>query len=85
MVPTDQEPPPDIDATLNEMIKNTQLAFAELMENHEFERKTFTYETDADGIAVIHHINETNNNANFYDKFAVAIEDIFGKYSAKRT
>ena len=82
MVPTDQEPPLDIDATLNEMIKNTQLAFAELMENHEFERKTFTYETDADGIAVIHHINETNNNANFYDKFAVAIEDIFGKYSA---
>ena len=82
MVPADQEPPSDIDATLNEMIKNTQLAFAELMENHGFEGKTFTYETDQDGNAVIHHINETDSNANFYDKYAVVIEKIFGKYSS---
>ena len=54
MVPSDQEPLPDIDATLNEMIKNAQLAFAELMENHEFDRKSFTYETDADENAVVH-------------------------------
>ncbi len=81
MAPIDQKPP-DIDATLNEMINNAQLAFAELMENHGFERKTFTYETDADGNAVIHHINETDSNANYYDKFAVAIEEIYGKYSS---
>ncbi|MDE0635978.1 MAG: hypothetical protein OXI43_09050 [Candidatus Poribacteria bacterium] len=80
MAPIDQKPP-DIDATLNEMINNAQLAFAELMENHGFERKTFTYETDADGNAVIHHINETDSNAGFYDKYAAALEAIYGRYT----
>ena len=81
VVPRDQEPLPDIDATVNEMIKNAQSAFAELMENHGFDRKTFTYETDADGNAVVHHIKGTVSQADFYNKFRAAIEEIYGKYS----
>jgi len=81
VIPKDQKPLPDIDATINEVIKNTQLAFAELMENHGFKRKTFIYETDADGDAVVHHINGAVSHASFYDKFAAAIEEIYGEYS----
>ncbi|MCE2400630.1 leucine-rich repeat domain-containing protein, partial [Candidatus Poribacteria bacterium] len=81
VVPSDQEPTPDIDVTLNEMIKKAQLAFAELMENHEFDRKTFAYETDADGNAVVHHVVGAANAASFYDKYAAALEAIYGRYT----
>ena len=81
VVPSDQEPLPNIDATIKKEIKKAQLVFAELMENHGFDRKTFTYETDAEDNAVVHHINGAVSHANFYDKFAAAIEKIYGRYS----
>ena len=81
VVPSDQEPLSNIDAIINEEIKNGQLAFAELLENHGFDRKTFTYETDAAGNAVVHHINGVVSHANFYDKFPEVIEKIYGRYS----
>ena len=82
VVPSDQEPLPNIDATLKREIKKSQLAFAELMENHGFDRKTFSFETDADGNAVVHQIKGAVSDANYYDKFAAAIEKIYGRYSA---
>ena len=86
VIPSDQEPLPHIDATIDatikKEIKKAQLAFAELMENHGFDRKTFTYETDADGNAVVHHINGAVSHANYYEKFAAAIEKIYGRYSS---
>ena len=48
-------PQPNIDAKLDALIKDTQQFFADQMEAHGFERKTFLYETDAHGKAVVHH------------------------------
>ena len=56
-LPSNQIPQPDIDTKMDTMIKDVQLFFADLMESHGFDRKTFTFEVDATGQAVVHHIN----------------------------
>ena len=48
-------PQPNIDAKLDALIKDTQQFFADQMEAHGFDRKTFLYETDARGKAVVYH------------------------------
>ena len=48
-------PQPNIDAKLDALIKDTQQFFADQMEAHGFDRKSFLYETDARGKAVVHH------------------------------
>ncbi len=52
-------PQPNIDAKLDTLIKDTQQFFADQMEAHGFERKTFFYETDAHGKAVVYHEPKT--------------------------
>ena len=54
--PNDASPQPNIDTTLDALIKETQEFYANQMENHGFGRKTFTFEKDANGNAVVHHI-----------------------------
>lgn len=56
-LPSDRTPQPDIDTKLDTEIKDAQLLFADLLEEHGFERKTFRFETDASGNAVVHHLN----------------------------
>ena len=51
------------------------------MGNHGFGRKTFTYEIDTDGNAIVHHLNGAVSHANFHDKYAAAIEGIYGRYT----
>ena len=47
----------DIDTELDTLIKEVQKFYADQMQNHGFDRKTFTFETDAAGNAVVHHVN----------------------------
>ncbi len=47
----------DIDTKLDTLIKDVQQFYAEQMQSHGFGRKTFTFETDATGKAVVHHVN----------------------------
>ena len=54
-LPKDRQPQPDINAKLDKLIKDTQQLFANQMEAHGFGRKTFQFETDAEGNAVVHH------------------------------
>ena len=55
-LPRDRQPQPDIDASLDGLIKGVQQFYAEQMKVHQFGRKTFQIETDAQGKAVVHHI-----------------------------
>ena len=55
-LPNDRQPQPDIDAKLDGMIKESQQLFAKQMEVHGLGRKTFSFETDTNGKAVVHHI-----------------------------
>ena len=55
-VPNDRQPQPDIDATLDTLVKHVQQSYAEVMEKQGFGRKTFRLETDGTGKVVVHHI-----------------------------
>ena len=55
-VPEDRRPQPDMKAKLDVLIKDVQRFFADEMERHGFGRKTFQFETDARGNAVVHRV-----------------------------
>ena len=54
-LPKDRQPQPDIDTKFDKWIKDVQQLYANQMEAHGFGRKTFQFETDAEGNAVVHH------------------------------
>ena len=60
--PNDRTPQQDIDAKMDEVMKNVQLSYEEVMEYHGFGRRTFTLETDATGKAVVHHVKGKFND-----------------------
>ncbi len=55
-VPKDVQPRPDINAQLDTHIKGVQRLLADEMERHGFGRKTFQFETDVHGNAVVYHL-----------------------------
>ena len=55
--PSDRPVRPSVDATIDGLIKEAQRFFADEMERHGFGRKTFQFEADASGNAVVHHVN----------------------------
>ena len=55
-LPSDRAPQPDINEKMDTLIKDVQALFANQMEAHGFDRKTFLYETDARGKAVVHQV-----------------------------
>ena len=75
-VPSDRSAQSDIDSNIDTWIKDTQTAYAEVMEAHGYGSKTFTLETDDEGDAVVHHITgdytdayyETNSKWEVWDE-----------------
>ena len=55
-VPSDRSAQPNIDERMDKLIKEVQEVFAGQMEHYGFGRKTFQFETDATGRAVVHHV-----------------------------
>ncbi|RKU06521.1 hypothetical protein C6502_19980 [Candidatus Poribacteria bacterium] len=55
--PSDRQPRPYINAQMDTLIKRVQQGYANDMERHGFGRKTFTFEADPMGNAVVHHVN----------------------------
>ena len=55
-LPSDRFPQQGIDTKLDALIRDVQQFYADEMQRHGFGRKTFTFETDATGKAVVHHI-----------------------------
>ena len=54
--PRDRQPPRNINVKMDQLIKDVQQFYADQMEAHGFGRKTFQFETDAHGNAVVYHI-----------------------------
>ena len=63
--PSDIPVRPNVDAEIDALIKKAQRFFADEMERHGFGRKTFQFETDAHGNAVVHHINGKFPNVHY--------------------
>ena len=72
-LPNDRTPQPDINEKMETLIKEVQELFANQMEAHGFERKTFLYETDARGKAVVHHVTGRHTDA-YYNNLAYTFE-----------
>ena len=62
-LPKDRQPDPDIDTKLDTLIKEAQQYYADQLEAHGFDRKTFRLETDENGNAKVHHVNGKFNDA----------------------
>ena len=56
-LPSDRSSQRDIDTKLDTLIRNVQQFYADEMERHGFGRKSFTFETDANGKTVVHHVD----------------------------
>ncbi len=64
-IPNDRQPEPDINAKLDSLIKHSQKFYVDQMEAHGFGRKTFRFEADKNGNAIVHHINGKFNDAEY--------------------
>lgn len=71
----------DIDTKLDTLIKDVQQFYAEQMQNHGFGRKTFTFETDATGKAVVYHVKGRFSDVYYrketFDKIIEEVEERF--------
>ena len=56
-LPSDRSPQQNIDTKLDTLIRDVQQFYADEMERHGFKGKTFTFETDATGKAMVHHVD----------------------------
>ena len=78
-LPKDREPRQDIDAKIDKMLKRVQKFYADQMENYGYDRKTFRYETDPDGKALVHHIVGKHDDAQYRKNPASS----FGEFAKK--
>ena len=80
-LPINRQAQQDIDTKLDTLIRDVQQFYAEEMQRHGFGRKTFTFETDATGKAVVHHVNGKFRDAYYnnetFDKVTEEIEERF--------
>ena len=65
-LPKDRSPQPNIDSEMDALIRNVQQSYAEQLENHGFGRRTFRFETDASGKAVVHHVKGKFDDAYYH-------------------
>ncbi|MCY3550593.1 MAG: T9SS type A sorting domain-containing protein [Candidatus Poribacteria bacterium] len=71
----------DIDTKLDTLIKDVQQFYTQQMNAHGFGGKTFTFETDATGNAVVHHVKGRFSDAYYrketFDKIIEEVEERF--------
>ena len=67
-LPSDRPARPERITALQELIKDTQAFFADEMERHGYDRKTFRVETDRDGEPTVHRFNGRFNEQYYYQR-----------------
>ena len=75
-LPRDRQPQPDINAKMDRLIKDVQRFYEKQMENHGLGRKTFEFETDAHGNAVVYHINGKFDDVYYHDESNIVWREI---------
>ena len=83
-LPSDRSPQPDIDSKLDKLIKDVQQVYANQMEYYGFGRKTFTFETDATGRAVVHYMRGKFKDEYYHHQSGMVWEEI-GEHFDKST
>ena len=75
-LPSDRSPQRDIDEKFDKLIKEVQEVFAGQMDYYGFGRKTFQFETDATGKAIVHHVKSSFKEAYFHNQAGKVWEEI---------
>ena len=84
-LPMNRRAQQDIDTKLDTLIKDVQQFYAEEMQRHGFGRKTFTFETDATGKAVVHHVNGRFRDAYYDNETSDKVtEEIEGRFDTSK-
>ena len=65
-LPKDSQAQPNINAKLDTWIKDVQQLYGDELMRYGFGRKTFQLETDANGKAVVHHVDGLSDEANYH-------------------
>ncbi len=65
-LPNDRDERADIDDSMDSLIKRAQEFYSENMNNHGFGSSTFSFESDSDGNAVVHHVDGAKNAEYYY-------------------
>ena len=80
-LPNDRMPQKGIHAKMDRLIKDVQQFYGEQMENHGFGRKTFKLETDALGIAVVHHVDGQFTDSYYHKQtFSKVLKETRGQF-----
>ena len=74
-IPKDRAPQPDIDAKIDARMKDVQQYYADQMERHGYGRKTFRFEEDALGKAVVHHVNGNFNAQHYLNDTHISVNE----------
>ena len=84
-VPSDQQAQPDINTKLDTLIKKVQTFYADEMERHGYGRKTFAFETDRRGNAVVHRVRGLFTDPYYHaETFDKLTEEISRRFDVAR-
>jgi len=84
-LPNDRQPQPDIDVKMDALIKEVQQFYAEQLEAHGFGRKTFLFETAADGNAIVHRINGQFSDEHYqHSSWYKVWDEIGGRFDTRK-
>ena len=76
-LPSDRSPQQDIDTKIDTLIRDVQQFYADEMKRHGFGRKTFTFQTDVNGKAVVYHVEGKFTDSHYrQDTFHKVWEEI---------
>ena len=78
-VPSNRTPEQGINAKFDKLIKNVQTYFADEMERHGFGRKTFAFEADGAGNAVVHRVNGNFPDAHYTTRLSPTVTEEIGE------
>ena len=79
-LPNDRRPQPDIEAKMHALIKEAQQFYADQMRTQGFGTKTFIFETDRHGRAVVHRVRGKFNDAYYQNSTSKAWEEISERF-----
>ena len=82
--PNDVTPQPDIDTKLDKIVKDVQQVFSGLMAAHRFGDKTFLFEKNITGDAVIHLVKGKFNDTYYQKKSSSVWEELPGHFDLSK-
>ena len=78
--PSDRSPQPNMDKKIDALIKDVQEFYAQHMGNHGFGRKSFVFEADAQGKAVVHHVKGRLIHTNYQNDYNKAWSEAMERF-----